>query len=75
MNNKKRDLGDIENAFKAGTWYVISSIVIKAVGILTTPIFARIMTTSEYGTVATFTTWQSLLQPLFTLELTFSIGD
>ena len=66
--------GDINNAFKAGTWYVVSSVAIKAVGIITTPIFSRMLTTSEYGIVNTFTAWQSMLQPLFTLELTFSVG-
>ena len=61
-------------ALKAGVWYVVSSIMVKAVSIITTPIFTRLMTTSEYGTVATFTSWGSLLLTFFTLNLTYSIG-
>lgn len=61
-------------AFKAGIWYVISSVVVKAISVITTPIFTRIMSTAEYGTVATFTSWHSLLLVVFTLNLTYSIG-
>lgn len=61
-------------ALKAGTWYVISSIMVKAISIITTPIFTRIMTTKEYGTVSTFTSWYSLLLTFCTLNLTYSIG-
>ena len=41
---------------------------------MTTPIFARLLTTSEYGEVSTFNSWYSLLTILFTLCLNYSIG-
>lgn len=68
-SNKKGEI-----ALKAGVWYVISSILVKAISVITTPIFTRIMTTSEYGNVATFTSWYSILLVIFTLNLTYSIG-
>lgn len=61
-------------AFRAGIWYVISNIVVKAIAIITTPIFTRMMTTSEYGVVQNFISWNSILLPIFTLNLTYSIG-
>ena len=61
-------------ALKAGIWYVISSVMVKAIGVLTTPIFTRLLTTEQYGTVQTFISWQSLLIPFFTLNLPYSIG-
>jgi len=61
-------------ALKAGIWYVISSVMVKAISILTTPIFARLLTTEQYGTVQTFISWQSLLIPFFTMNLPYSIG-
>lgn len=61
-------------AVKAGSWYVISSIIVKAISVISTPIFSRLLTTSEYGEVATFTSWSALLLPLCTLNLTYSIG-
>lgn len=61
-------------ALKAGIWYVVSSIIVRAIGFITTPIFTRLMSTAEYGTVQTFTSWYTLLLPIFTLNLTYSIG-
>ena len=61
-------------ALKAGIWYLVSNIVVKAISVITTPIFTRLMSTVEYGTVQTFTSWHTLLLPVFTLSLTYSIG-
>lgn len=61
-------------ALKAGAWYVVSSIMVKAISIITTPIFTRLLSTAEYGTVSTFTSWHTLLLTFFTLNLTYSIG-
>ena len=63
-----------EKALKAGIWYVISNIMVKSIFILTTPLFTRLLTTEEYGTVNTFLSWYSLLIPFFTLNLPYSIG-
>ncbi|EEQ59558.1 polysaccharide biosynthesis protein [Clostridiales bacterium 1_7_47FAA] len=61
-------------ALKSGAWYVASSIMVKAVSIITTPIFTRLLSKMEYGAVATFTSWYSLLAVFCTLNLTYSIG-
>lgn len=55
-------------------WYVVSSVMVKAVSVITTPIFTRILTTDEYGYVSTFATWYSLLLVICSLNLTYSIG-
>lgn len=61
-------------ALRAGAWYIFSSVMVKSISVLTTPIFTRMMTTEEYGIVSTFTTWYSLLSVFCTLNLTYSIG-
>ncbi len=61
-------------ALKAGVWYVISTVLVRAITVFSTPIFTRLLTTAQYGLVSTFTTWFSLLLPVFTLNLTYSIG-
>ncbi len=61
-------------ALRAGVWYVVSSIMVKAVSVITTPIFTRMMSTDAYGNVSNFNSWYSLLLPVFTLNLTYSIG-
>lgn len=61
-------------ALKAGIWYVVSTILVRAISIISTPIFTRLLTTEQYGTVSTFTTWYSLLLPVFSLNLIYCIG-
>ena len=61
-------------ALKAGVWYVISNILVRTIAIITTPIFTRLLTTAEYGEVSTFVSWHSMLLPVYTLNLTYSIG-
>lgn len=72
LSENKQVSGSV--ALKAGVWYVISSVMVKAISVITTPIFTRLMTTAEYGTVSTFTSWHTLLLTFFTLNLTYSIG-
>lgn len=61
-------------ALKAGLSYVISSVIVKAITVITTPIFTRLLSTAEYGIVSTFTSWYTLLVIFYTLNLTYSIG-
>lgn len=61
-------------AFKAGVWYIISSILVKMISIITTPIFTRMLSTDEYGTVATFSSWYSMFLVIYGLNLWTSIG-
>lgn len=74
---KQENVASNENsgkAFKAGIWYVISSVVVKAIAVITIPIFARMMSTSEYGTIENFTSWFTILSTCCSLNLTYSIG-
>ena len=40
--NKQENLGS--KAFKAGVWYTVSNVATKAILVLTTPIFTRMIT-------------------------------
>lgn len=61
-------------ALKAGVWYVISSILVKMISVISTPIFTRLMSTDEYGVFSTFSSWYSLFLVVYTLDLNISIG-
>ena len=61
-------------ALKAGIWYTISSISVKAIGIITTPLYTRLLTTSDYGRVTTLTSWYSILSVFVVMALYYSIG-
>jgi len=71
---KVNNEGNIKNAFKAGVWYTISTLIVRAIGVISTPIFSRMLTTEEYGITSTFTTWYSLLFIICSLNVGYSIG-
>lgn len=70
--NKKERQHNI--ALKAGIWYIVSSITVNAISVITTPIFTRAMSQEEYGLVSNLTAWFSLLMPFCTFHLGYSIG-
>lgn len=63
-----------DKALKSGIWYTISSVATKAVLVITTPIYTRLLTTSDYGIASTFSSWYTLLLTVFSLNLAYSIG-
>lgn len=61
-------------AFKAGGWYIFSSIMLKGVSIITTPIFTRIMSVEDFGITSTFFSWGTILIVFCSLSLSCGIG-
>jgi len=59
---------------KSGMWYTISSIMIRAVAIITTPIYTGMLTTADYGKANTFNTWIDLFNVVTCLCIVYSIG-
>lgn len=58
---------------KAAFWFVICSFIQKAIAILTTPIFTRMMSTEQYGQFTVYRSWLSILAILTTLRLDYSV--
>lgn len=54
---------------KAGIWFTICGFIQKALGFITVPIFTRLLTTQQYGTVSIFYSWESILVVFCTLNL------
>lgn len=57
---KSRRLSSLRLPAKATIYYMLSSALAKAVGILTTPIFTRILTGEEYGRYTFYMSWLGL---------------
>ena len=74
MNSNKGEISEENNMLKAGLWYTISSISIKAIGIITTPLYTRLLSTSDYGKVITMTSWYSIISVFVVMALYYSIG-
>mgnify|MGYP000563176755 CR=1 FL=1 len=60
-------------ALKAGSWYIISNLILKGIAVITTPIFTRLLTPSEFGIVNTYISWMGILTVVGTLDLYASI--
>lgn len=49
--------------------YLLMSLVNKGMGIITIPVFTRILSTSEMGVVTTWISWMTILMPITSLSL------
>lgn len=64
---------NLPNSIKASIWFMICSILQKGITFITIPIFTRIMTTSEYGRLSVFLSWQEIVSIFATLNLNYQI--
>lgn len=58
---------------KAAFWFLICSILQKGISVITTPIFTRLLTTSEYGQFSVFNSWMSIVTVIVTLNLSAGV--
>ena len=63
-----------DKALKSGVWYTVASISIRAVAIITTPIYTSMLSTADYGTANTFNSWIDLINIITCLCVVYSIG-
>ena len=54
---------------KASFWFLICAFLQKGISVITTPIFTRIMTASEYGQYNVFNSWMSIITCFTTLNI------
>ena len=59
---------------KSGIWYTVSSIAIRAVSIITSPIYTGMLSTSDYGIANTFNSWIEIFNIFTCLCVVYSIG-
>lgn len=56
-------------ALKSGIWYTFANFLTKSIGIITNPIFNRMLTKAEVGSYGNYTSWLSVMAILITLNL------
>ena len=61
-------------AIKAGFWYTVASVGIRAVGIITSPIYTRLLTPGDYGIANIFNSWIEIFNIFTCLCIVYSIG-
>lgn len=55
---------------RASFWFLICSFLQKGISMITTPIFTRIMSTSDYGQYGVFNSWYGIITIIVALGLT-----
>ena len=55
---------------RASLWFLICSFLQKGISMITTPIFTRIMSTSDYGEFGVFNSWYGIISIVVALGLT-----
>lgn len=58
---------------KASFWFLFCAFIQKAISVLTTPIFTRIMTPEEYGGYNVFQSWMSIVSIVITLNISYGV--
>ncbi|WP_053983021.1 lipopolysaccharide biosynthesis protein [Niameybacter massiliensis] len=62
----------LSSPIKASLWFMIANFIQSAIGILTTPIFTRILSEQEYGKISIYQSWLTLLTVILTLSIASS---
>lgn len=68
---------NLSKPVKASFWFIVSSFLLKGISFITLPIFSRLLTPGEYGVVAVYTSWVSIISIITTLTIwggVFNVG-
>ena len=65
---------DGNKVVKSSIWYTIANVSIRAVAIITTPIYTGMLTEADYGRANTFNSWIEIFNVFACLCVVYSIG-
>lgn len=60
---------NLSSPIKASIWFTICSVLQKGIGLLTMPIFTRLLTTEQYGLFTVYNSWYAIISVIATLNL------
>ena len=69
-NKMKEKYESLPVQVRASFWFLICSFLQKGISMITTPIFTRIMSTSDYGQYGVFNSWYGIITIIVALGLT-----
>ena len=58
---------------RAGLWFFVCNLLQKGISVITTPIFTRLLSTSEYGVFNIYISWRDILAIFITFGLSSSV--
>ncbi len=68
------DTDNGSRAVRSSIWYTIANVSIRAVAIITTPIYTGMLTTADYGKANTYNSWIDVFNVFACLCVVYSIG-
>lgn len=71
-NNFKKYNG-LSKPLKASFWFLITGFLQKGISVITTPIFTRLLSTSEYGQFSIYNSWAGIITIFATLNLSAGV--
>ena len=69
MNKLLSEYKKTPQQVRASLWFVICGFLQKAISLLTTPVFSRLLSTSEYGVFNVYISWQNIIMIFASLNL------
>lgn len=63
----------LSSPVKASFWFLICGFLQKAIAMITTPVFTRIMTEAEYGRYSVYYSWYNIITIITTLNLSAGV--
>lgn len=69
MGKIKEKYLNMPETIRASIWFLFCGFLQRGISVITTPVFTRIMTTSEFGDFNVFTSWNNVISIFVTLNL------
>ena len=60
-------------ALKSGSWYIVSSFLVRGMALITTPIFSRLLSKEQYGDYSNFHSWLNIITIVVTMRMEASL--
>lgn len=73
LNALKEKYVSIPVQVRASFWFLLCSVMQRGISVLTTPIFTRILDTSDYGQYTVFNSWLDIVSIFVTLRLYYGV--
>ena len=58
---------------RASLWFLICNFAQKAIAVISTPIFTRLLSTEQYGEYNVFQSWMGIITVIVTLNLSMGV--
>lgn len=72
-NQRIQKYKNISPAAKVSIWYIICNIIQNGISFITLPIFTRLLSVEQYGTVTVYNSWKGIISILATLSLSSGV--